>query len=239
MADAMASLPPIEPAEKDNSEKARRWRFQFSLGSLMLFVLFVAIVLTSVLMYRRMSLAEEELVKLRRIAGYYKVEDKHLLYAAAIETNDPLSWGWRVYLPAGHKYTWHCYSGDIPPVGLLPKDSGTVEVGPARADAAEEIVYLSLRKNLRDQWVLSLLRESDESKVSTYQEVTDELVDRLRNARGAFWERLGNGRYESRELDGSVMFLKHNIAEKQPSGGSTSPPDKPTRGIMLWLEATQ
>ena len=200
----------------------------------MLFVLFVALVLTSVLMYRRMSLAERELVELRRIAGYYRVEDERLLYAATIETNDPLSWGWRVYLPAGHKYTWHYYSGEIPPNGF-PKNFGTFGDGATRTGAVEDVVYLSLRKNLNDQWVLNLMQESKGSKISTSSDVTDEVVSQIRNAKGRTWECLGNGRSESRKVDGPIVLLRCLVIQ-QANGVAALPPDKPASGIMLWLE---
>ena len=68
---------------------------------------FFALLLTSIVMYWRLSQSEQELVKLRNMAGYLKIEDENLFYAIAIETDEPWTWRWRVFMPAGHKYSWN------------------------------------------------------------------------------------------------------------------------------------
>jgi hypothetical protein len=236
MSDSMASLPPNESADKSDAAQSHRWRFQFSLRSLLLFILIVALILTSVLMYRRMSEAEQELVKLRKIAGYYKVEDKNLLYAIAIETNELLSWRWRVYLPAGHKYTWHYYSGNIPDYNDMPKSSGNFGDAASRTYGEEEIIYLALRKDLDNHWVLILMQELNGVKTSAFFPVSEDIVDQIRKARGADWHCIGNGKDESRKLNGPIIFLKYRISEILPTGSSI-PSDNRRPGIMLWLEA--
>jgi len=50
------------------------------------FTLIVALILTSRSHVSAMSNAEQEMVKLRNMAGYLKVDDENLLYAIAIET---------------------------------------------------------------------------------------------------------------------------------------------------------
>jgi hypothetical protein len=231
------SYHPIQSADKSDPGQSYHWRFQFTLRSLMLFVLFVAFFLTNILMYQRMSRAEQELVKLRKIAGNYKIEDENLLYAIAIETNEPLSWRWRVYLPAGHKFTWHYYAGDIPADNTIPKSGGSFGSGASRSKPEEAVVYLNLRKNLDNQWALNLLQESKNSKISTSHLVTDDIVEQIRKAQGSDWECIGNGKDESRKLDGLIVFLKYRIGEKYPNGSWGGPAHNPTPGIMLWLEA--
>jgi hypothetical protein len=231
----MTSINTTESADKIADHPSRRWRFQFALRSLMLFVLIFALILTSVLMYRRMSDAERELVKLRKIAGYYKIEDENLLYAVAIESNDLFSWRWRIYLPAGHKYMWHYYSGNIPTKDV-PKSGGSIGDGAIRTTGEEEIVYLSLRKDLDNHWVLKLMQESKGAKTSAFFAVPDEVVDLLLKAKVTHSQCIGEGKAESHKLDGPIIFLKHRIGEILPNGLSPIPSDNPMPGIMLWLE---
>ena len=236
MAESMASLPPIEPGEQGNADGARRWRFQFSLSTLLLFTVIVALVMASLVMYRRMKRAEEELDKVRDIAGYLKVEDENLFYAVAIQTGEPWTWRWRVFLPAGHKYSWHTESGEIPVAGMPHGNGASSYNSLPLINGTEAIVYMTLRKGLDGRWLLTLSCQATNMKDRQTVSVSDEIVDQILTANMTEEQCLGDVKAVSCKLDQPVVFLKHRIGEKQP-GGSWRTSQNPTPGIMVWLEA--
>jgi hypothetical protein len=218
-------------------------RFQFSLRSLLVFILFAALVLTSVLMYRRMIVAEQkteaaeqEMNKLRNAAGYLKIEDKTLLYAIALETYEPLTWRWRVYLPAGRTYSWRIISGNIPPDGVSKEYVGSTNS--ASTTGVECIVILSFRKNPDNKWLMTMQVQAADSKNRLDLPVPDEIINQVINVKEnpAEGQCIGEGKQVSSKLDVPIIFLKKRILEKQPNGSWQSSPN-PMPGIMMWLEA--
>jgi hypothetical protein len=236
MADAMATLPQIEPGDTGNADRARRWRFQFSLSTLLLFTVIVAIAVASVVMYRRMKRAEEEFEKVRDMAGYLKVEDENLFYAIALECHEPWTWRWRVHLPAGYKYSWNVATRDIPRTGI-PRHEGRVENGTPRKKEIDATVVLYLRRD--PDGILRLNLQShcaDESPGGITMSVSDETWGQFMKSQVSETERVGANKAESRKLDQPIVFLRYRIGEKQPDGlWSTSQNAVP--GIMVWLGA--
>ncbi len=234
MPESMTTDDSTESVNKSGNDRPRHWRFQFSLRSLMLFILFVALILTSVLMYRRMSNAERELVKLRNIAGYLKIDDENLFYAIAIETGEPWTWRWRVYLPAGYKYSWHMNSGNIPANGTSNNSGGSTSDGTPRIEGSEAIVYLTLRKEPENKWLLNLTCQSSDAKAGLTTSVSDDIMNQI-NANMTEIQNIGEGKAVSCKLDKPIIFFKRRIGEKQPNGSwRTTQKDMP--GIMVWLE---
>jgi hypothetical protein len=238
MSESMASSPPIEPVDKSGNDRSRRWRFQFSLRSLLLFILIVALVVTSLLMYRRMSDAEQELVKLRNVAGYLKIDDENRFYAIAIETDEPWTWLWRVYLPAGYKYSWHMNYGNIPANDTSDNSGGSASDGAPRIKGTEATVYLSLRKDPENKWLLNLTCLSSDGKNNLSITVSDDVMNQILNAKMTEGENIGEGKAVSYKIDKPIIFLKRRIGEKQPNGSWQSS-QKPMPGIIIWLEAVK
>jgi hypothetical protein len=235
MSESIASLPPIEPTDKSDAARFHRWRFQFSLRSLFLFILIVALILTSVLMYRRMSNAERELVTLRNIAGYLKIDDESLFHAINLDSNEPFTWRWRVYLPAGHKYSWRFNYGDIPANGMSKYFSYTTD-GSASNKGSEIIVHLSPQKDPYNNWLIKLTRQSvDGGKHSTTFTTSNDDIIQLLQANMTEGECLAEGKTISCKLDKPIIFLKRRIGENQPNGSWKSS-QNPMPGIMFWLE---
>ena len=187
-------------------------------------------------MYRRMSNAEQEMVKLRNMAGYLKIDDENLLYAIAIETGEAWTWRWRVYLPAGYKYSWHMNWGDIPANGTSNNSGGSTSDGAPRIKGTEAIVYLTLRKDPENKWLLILTCQSTDEKSSLTISVSDDVMKQILNANMTEGQNIGEGKAVSCKLDKPVIFLKRRIGEKQPNGSWRSS-QNPVPGIMVWLEA--
>jgi hypothetical protein len=119
------------PAQPDSSYRPQRQpnrgsvgRWQFSLGGLLLFVLFVAMGLSLFVAVRRTWQAEARLAEYRRQAeaeladyrreyGILKVENPTKLQAIALWTGEPHHWRWRVHFPRG-RYDICCATAAIP-----------------------------------------------------------------------------------------------------------------------------
>jgi hypothetical protein len=208
----------------------------------MVFILFVALALTSEVMYRRMvaaeqktAAAEQEVKKLRDVAGYLKIEDKNLFYAIALDTYYPLTWRWRVYLPPGHKYSWNMFLGLVPRDDP-PKDGNITSTdGAPRAVGEEFIVNLSIRKDPNNKWLLSFSYRSAEGSGTggLTAPIPDDVMQTLDKIPTEV-ECIGKGKAISLKLDKAVTLLKRRIGEKKPDG-SWEWSTNPTPGIMLWL----
>jgi hypothetical protein len=118
------------PAQPDSSyrpqpepNRGRLGRWQFSLGGLLLFVLFVAMGLSLFVAVRRAWQAEAELADYQRQYGILKVEDLTELQAVAVWTGEPNHWRWRVYFPRGRYDICYATEG-IPANGLPSRISG-------------------------------------------------------------------------------------------------------------------
>jgi hypothetical protein len=218
-----------------------RSKFQFSIRSLLLFVLTVALALTSVLMYRRMSEAERELVKLRSLTGYFKIEDPTLFQSLALECEEPLTWKWRVFLPKGSQYSWHLNYGDLPEIGTsIGSGVSSLESMP-RSEGVEAIVTVSLQKDPepdKNRWGFSLsCREIDSgARKNITGSVPDEVMEKIFQCPMKTTQTLGLLKPETRKPDESIIFLKYRIGEQSSPGSWSSITKNPQPGIVVWIE---
>ena len=87
-----------KPPSSKEADRPSRWRFQYSLRLLMLFALFFAMAVSCLTMYWWMRKAEDALIYYRSLAGHLKVDDENLFYAIALNSNEPNTWRWRIYI---------------------------------------------------------------------------------------------------------------------------------------------
>jgi hypothetical protein len=230
------------PQTTTGEPRERRWRFQFSIRSLLLFTLFAALVLTSLLMYRRLSDAERELSKLRREAGYLKVEDESLFHAIAVPCDEPLTWKWRVYLPKRSKYRWMLAYGDEIPQSGFPKNicySFTDEQIP-RSKGVEALVTVSIRNDPdpdAKRWIFSLAMRSAEENASSETRTTipDDLMRKILQSCASETARIGQQKQETRKSGEVIDLVKCRLCEEiSPNSWTISPNPQP--GFGVWLE---
>jgi hypothetical protein len=235
MSEQITSPYTTEPAEKSGDDQPHRWRFQFSLRSLLLFFLFFALLLTSIVMYWRLSQSEKEVKKIRDIAGYLKIEDENLFYALALESHEPWTWRWRVYLPAGYKYSWNIAVYNIRASGF-PSDNCCSTDGSPRKKETEAIVILSLRKDPENKWILNLQNQATDAKGGIAIPISDQIANQFMTSSMSDTQCVGSIKAESHKLDEPIVFLRYRIGEKQPDG-SWKITEKDAPGIMVWLQA--
>jgi hypothetical protein len=213
-----------------------RWKFQYSLSSLLWFTLCLALVLSSVLMYRRMEKAEGENSILRQEAGYLVVGDERLLHAVNIKTYDPQAWRWRFSVPAGRRFEVKAYGGEIPTVGM-PKIEG--QAAGTRDVAGEMVLNAALRQDKDGKWELYFtFRPQKLDEISTggveYHASIPIPKSAVRTSAEANFasnsEIIGLGGAVSQTMDKPIILLRHRFLRNPPSTTNTEP------GIMIWLE---
>jgi hypothetical protein len=192
-------------------------------------------------MYRRISKAEKELEAVRKGAGYMVIEDENIFQAVAIETYEPLTWRWRIYLPKGHKYSWKAAYGDIPNKSTVSESGiGTGDVG----CTGEIILNVALRENKDDKWLLYLTFRPNiygenshaYAQATNGVSISDSVAkEMLQQPTGFQYMIMAMNGAETRRPDEQIILLKYRMAEKNSSGGFHST-DQPTPGIMVWLE---
>ena len=202
--------------------------------------LIVALAITSLLMYQRMSNAERELVKLRNEAGYLKIEDETLFQAIAIPCEEPLTWKWRAYLPKGSKYLWHLNSGTIPAIGVGGGSGGSSQETLPRTQGMEVIITVSVRKDpepKNKRWLFNLThRSADGSERSvTSISIPDQIMDQFSQAQMTSSECFAESKFETRKRGEPIILLKRRIGE-QISANSWMRSSKPQPGYAVWLE---
>ncbi len=74
---------------------------RFNLKSLLSLVALLAIACAFGVMTIRQRHAQEELSVLRSEAGSLTIDDTNLIHIRNVDTNDPYSWKWRIYVPPG------------------------------------------------------------------------------------------------------------------------------------------
>jgi hypothetical protein len=171
----------------NTADRPSRWRFQYSLRSLFLLAFIFAMIVSCFVMYWRMKLAEEnlmkaeqEMVQLRNVAGYLKVEDKDKFYAIALDSSEENSWRWRVYIPRNRQVKWNVDWLDIPYEGTPPIRQGMTwssQLFSVPQDAIEEVVTLSLRKQNGRVWFSLNARLGNSNSVLCDGSIPDKLID--------------------------------------------------------------
>jgi hypothetical protein len=220
------------------------WKFQFSLGSLLWLTLCLALLLTSVLMYRRMVEAEAELPVLRRAAGYLAVGDEKLVYGTIVKTYEPFTWKWRLFLPAGRHFVVKVASGDIPsaempnieshecPIKLEGELAITVDIHQF------ENKSWSMTLNFKDEkldFVQGIYYSAKSLDYSATIPISDSVMDQFSQAKTYQSICFGSAGIDSLAPDKAIDLLRARLMTMDSNGG-WSPSNDPMPGIMIWLE---
>src|SRR5688500_3942876 len=99
-------------------------RLRFTLRAFLLVSAFGALVLSHVITSQRLRRTEDELIELRKEAGYLTIDDDARIHAVRLPTLEALEWRWRLYLPPGRSYGLYALCGDQqkPPRYGVPQD---------------------------------------------------------------------------------------------------------------------
>jgi hypothetical protein len=144
-------------------------KLQFSLRTCLLAIVFLAVALTSWIAYRQAQLnrrLNEENQRLRQEAGELDIEPGHEdeLHTLRLLNFEPLTWKWKMYVPAGRRFYLHAVGGDIPGVGsgsgeecVVPLETGTILV----------VLHVRRDHNGQLQWMIGAKGERAQIPVSS------------------------------------------------------------------------
>lgn len=198
----------------------RRW-FRFSLRRFAVVVSVVVLALSHALSSYRLFHAEQELVQLRRDAGYLQISDESKVHFVALPRIAINTYRWRVFVPKGANYQLSATVGDLPPKGF-PAGGGGVGF-----NAGEYLVGFELLKRADGEWEFYVSTEGARSggRIETDQ------ADWLNSNSGTRSETPGSDRTVAFDVGQSQLLLK-----MQPLPmGSYQQNLESDRGVMVWL----
>jgi hypothetical protein len=222
-----------------------KWKFQYSLSSLLWLTVCSALLVTSILMYRRAREAERataaavcQTLLMRSTIGYLEIGDKALVHAREIETRERLKWQWRMFLPEDHHFTVKIACGKIPAEGT-----------PANAEVVEELRIpfsgeLIISVNNKG-WMMDV--EARDAKFDfeksmyvgtrtafTSFRIPSSIVSRYTTNSGEQVISFGDFLTQTESPDRPIVLRRDRFLKKQD--GSNIPATEPAPGIMIWLE---
>jgi hypothetical protein len=147
-----------------------RWKFQFSISSLLWLTLCFALVIASLVMHHRMTQAEERISRaeqlkteaetqaavMRKAASYLVVGDKHLVHGIEVKIYEPFTNKWRLYLPEQRRFVLKFASGEIPAQGTPTGKTDDFNI----VGNGESVLFMQIRHREDDQWYLILLMKT-------------------------------------------------------------------------------
>src|SRR5262245_6245067 len=106
---------------------------------------------------RQLAAARLELRKLRDELGYLSIEDRTKFHAVALQSGEPNTWQWRLFLPKGTSYQWNMACEQIPQ-SSPPARAGITATSnePYWETASEVLVTARLREADNGNWTLSV-----------------------------------------------------------------------------------
>jgi hypothetical protein len=213
-----------------DTDRPNRRRFQYSLRSLLLFVLFFAMAVSCLTMYWKMKNAEEGLSYYRSLAGNLKIDDDKLFYAIALDSKEPNTWRWRVYIPKYSSISWHLDYCTMPPDQSTGSITGESLISNEMEEA--EIVLSLIEEQGNKAHIVAYFR-SPKSNHKIEDSVIPSVFLQQIEEKMAEMERLGSRGMETRRPGEEITFLKIRLKN---SNGTKKPAQKPEPGITFTLK---
>lgn len=220
------------------TETRKRNLWRLSLRELLLIVTVVAACVGLFVVASRQKKAESELRVLREEVGQLTIEDEKKLHAIALDTDEPNSWKWRLYIPKGHKYFWHVAYEDIPRDDLPKAATSGVSNMPYWETDNEVLVTAKLRQSEDGNWRLSVDSKIGDSKNQMYglsAIIPDEKLEWMREVPSQDGRLLGGHGQDIRDPEGPIILLQKRACKLMPDN-TYQPVDEPMPGFVIWLE---
>jgi hypothetical protein len=214
-------------------------RGTFGLRTLLLLVVIACLAIGLYVVGSRLSDANRELRTRRTEAGVLTVDDRSKVHAIAVDTGEPNTWRWRLFIPQGRKYSWNISAEDI------PKDDVPSRAG-AKGYSNEEywsrdnevVVTAKLRQLDGGDWQMSvdsLIADSPSQMHGATLQIPQEKLRwmaEISSTDGRVAGERGVRVFEEKE---PLILLQRRPCEQQPDG-TYQPSEKPMPGFMIWLK---
>jgi hypothetical protein len=197
-------------------------RPRFSLRTLLTLTAWLAMGMTIFLQWRELAPLRAEVKKLRVETGKLWIEDESKSHAIEVETDDELTWKWRVWLPAGRRYVIRSHGEQIS-AKSFPKEGGSMWVD----GGYEQVVTYRIKKDPKNGAWKGECSLSNGAAVGADFHKWVEWNDRVMTGEG-----IGK---QQRVFDPPqrITLIRQRYAEG--NGSSESIPD-PADGFIIWIE---
>ena len=221
-----------------------RFRFQFSLASLLLFTTIVCLSVALWVTGIKYQRAQSELQRYRDELGHLTISDPNKVHAIGLKKSDSSNWYWHVHIPEGRKCYLRYVVGDIPN-GDDPKTSGSLEL-----TAGESTVFARMESNLEGKKALRI-------GFDVRGRSTTSGVDGLSNSvslegkgfewlRGTVFYSYGANKHTVSAEPGTWLLLKQQCwrdwddmkGTTATSGTTTNATSDNEKGIRIWIGET-
>ena len=207
---------------------------RFSIRTMLMVNTMLVMAFTIVLLAMKVVPLQREVRQLRSEAGYLTIDDPTKLHAIQIETESPLVWKWKVWIPDdGRQYWFNGIAGEIPAEDETQKLTGGMSL--TEIAGSEVIVTAKVYQDLHGKWQLSTGAGGGE----VLHPLTEEEVAMLRNTRGASWQGIGNWTASFDSGESPVILTRRRFAPKDASyidGGIVSSKGP---GVLVWINAEE
>jgi hypothetical protein len=212
------------------------WKFRLS--TFLIFIALVALAIHLIVQSRQLRDAKIELRKLRDETGQLTVEDRTKVHIRQIDSPEPGTWRWRVFLPAGiaSRYGWSLAYGDIPAKGFPKPTTNAFWNGPFYETENEVLVTASLQKAGDGDWLMSVssrIGNSKEQMGGASIVIPDEFLKAARTGCEVA-DFLGSKETDLLKPGQPIVLLKWRACGTMPDG-SEGVTDSPTPGYMIWM----
>lgn len=204
-------------------------RLRFSLKTLFLSLLFACLIGSNVFTSYRLKQLHEENVALRKETGRLVVKDPAKLNIVAVPTYEDLTWRWRVHVPPGDGERICFATQQIPQRGY---DTGTSSTTLRPGDY---LLTATIRRNRHGDWALTFGHPGGNFAAAFNEQFADWLGRQPKSA-GWSMSQLGENDATVREPGAKLDLLRLRVTVRSPDGRSSSSPDEPCDGILIWIE---
>jgi len=226
----------MPPSESVSNAPTNRWRF--GLRTMLLIMFIVGLTVALVVQSQRLWKADQELTRLRDETGRLTVNDRSKIHVIAVDTDEPNTWKWRMFIPKGLKYSWNVTYGQIPAAGMpRSKMSGSSNESYDEVDK-EVLVTASLHQMADGDWRLLVSPKISEIRAQmagASLKIPDAEMEWTRKVPSREGSVLGSRGAETIDSGKPIVFVKWRSGELKPDG-TFGPAADPMPGYMIWME---
>ena len=215
-----------------------KFRLRFSLLSFVIAVTAICLAVSHWHTSRQLATAQRQLRQLRDELGYITIKDRTRFHAVALDSGEPNTWRWRLFIPKGARYKWNIACQDIPR-NSPPSRAGTTTVSnePYWNSDNEVLVTARLREADEGDWTLSVtskIGDSNDQMSGATLTIPSDKIEWMSKVSSTDGQVIGSKGTAVRKTDGPIILLQRRACEKQRNG-TYQPSDGPMPGFMIWL----
>lgn len=209
--------------------------------SLLAFLLVAAVICLGISHWqtsRELAQARSELRRLRDEVGYLTIEDKTKFHAVALDSEEPNTWRWRLFVPQGNRYKWNIAAKDIPQ-SVPPAKAGisVISQEPYWENDNEVLVTARLREAEDGDWTLSIqstIGDSRHQMSGGSLAIPQDAMAWMTAGASTDGQVIGSRGTTVHDPNGPIILLQRRPLEERPDGTAV-PSAGPMPGFMIWL----